>query len=453
MDRRLGGAAETTAVVGGAYARSAALARALRDNPEAERLALTLLVARGLSGLWVQRRWRPEAVRDLLEEAADIAEVPLDSFVPAVALYTLCDPGLLELPPRLAIEAQIGLLGALAGLEDVSLWCKDPDARVRCYVHGGPREPSRRAGEVAREALEGGEQDREGGRRFFGVAVMRWQRPHGALVARVPRTERDRGLVFLDQAAAMIGPMLERLALLERNAAKERSLVEASERRLTRLGFDLHDEPLQELAALATELRSFRSQLGRADWGSEHRQILAGRVDDIEARLVALDASLRSLVHSLEPPTLVAQPLAEVLQREIDGYASRTEMRVELVVNGALDPATDSQRIALVRILQECLSNVREHSGAGEVRVEVRATASHIDAEVTDDGRGFDVESTLLGAARRGRLGLVGVHERARLLGGSADVTSRVGGPTTVSVSLPRWQPLPQASSQDARAS
>ena len=389
----------------------------------------------------------------LLREAADIAGVPEDSFTLAVSLYTLCDPTLLELPPGLAIEAQLGLLRALGGLEDVSLWCKGADERLTCDVYVGSRKPSRRAAAVARETLAGQEQDRAGAQQFFGVAVMRWQRPYGAVVARVARSERDRGLVLLEQAASMIGPMLERLSLLERSAERERSLVQAGERRLTRLGFDLHDQPLQEVAALASEMRLFRSQIGRTEVQDDLRNILLGRVQDLEARLAALDGSLRALCHTLEPPTLVARSLAESLQHEVDSHAARTETRVTLDVKGDLDLPSDSQRIALVRIVQECLSNAREHSGASEIAVALDSKLSHVELTVTDNGRGFDVESTLLGSARRGRLGLVGVHERARLLGGTCEVTSRPGGPTTITVSLPRWEGPAAAAGAEARAS
>ena len=453
-DRRAGDGAETAAVLGAAHARASALRGALRDSPEAEQLALTLFVARALSGLWVQRRWSPEGIGTLLEEGAAIAGVPVDSFTLGVSLYTLGDPGLLELPPQLAIEAQTELLRALARLGDVSLWLKDSDGRLHCQAHAGPGKASRRAAEVARAAVEGREPALGSGRLLFGVAVMRWQQPHAALVARVGHGDRDRCVAFLDQAAAMIGPMLERLSLLERNAARESSLVKASERRLTRIGFDIHDQPLQEVAALASELHSFRGQLARADGGPEHREILIGRVHDFEARLTALDESLRAMCHSLEPPTLMARPLPQLLQREIDAYAARTEMNVELNVKGDLEGLSDSQRIALVRVIQESLSNAREHSGADRVRVEVRATRSHVEASVWDNGRGFDVERTLFQAARRGRLGLVGVHERVRLLGGTCDVKSRPGGPTTVSVWLARWHAAGGAAPDlEARAS
>ena len=452
-DPQAGSDAESAAVLGGALARASALRGVLRDGSESEQLALTLFVARALSGLWVQRRWSADDVRALLEDAAAIAGQPVEAFTLGVSLYTLCDPTLLELPPRLAIEAQIELLRALARIDNVSLWLRDPDGRVRCHVHAGPGTASRRMCEVAKAALEGRDGEVGKGRVLFGVAVMRWQQPHAALVGRVMHGGRDRGLAFLDQAAAMIGPMLERLSLLERNAARESSLVKATERRLTRLGFDLHDQPLQEVAALATELHSFRQQLASANGGPEHRDLLIGRVHDFEARLTALDEGLRSLCHSLEPPTLLARPLPQLLQREIDGYAARTEMDVELSVEGNLDDLSDSQRIALVRIIQECLSNAREHSGADRVRVELRANHSHVEASVTDNGRGFDVERTLLQAAQRGRLGLVGVHERVRLLGGTCEVTSKPGGPTTVAVRLSQWQRLPLSADVESRAS
>ena len=64
-----------------------------------------------------------------------------------------------------------------------------------------------------------------------------------------------------------------------------------------------------------------------------------------------------------------------------------------------------------------------------------------------DDGDGFEVTRTLQHAAQRGRLGLVGSSERIRLLGGTFDIRSKVGGPTTVAVTLPRWQPLADQSS------
>jgi signal transduction histidine kinase len=114
---------------------------------------------------------------------------------------------------------------------------------------------------------------------------------------------------------------------------------------------------------------------------------------------------------------------------------------VSLELSGDLKTLTASQRIALTRIIQESLSNVREHSCAREVRVAVCGGRDRLTAEIVDNGCGFDVAETLLDAGRRGRLGLVGVSERARLLGGTCEIHSRPGGPTRVAVTLARWRP------------
>jgi signal transduction histidine kinase len=124
-------------------------------------------------------------------------------------------------------------------------------------------------------------------------------------------------------------------------------------------------------------------------------------------------------------------------------------MRVTLEVSGDLDSMTASQRIALYRIVQEGLSNVREHSGAKEVRIRVHESVRGTEAQIVDDGRGFEVAKTLIRAAKRGRLGLVGMGERVRLLGGSFDVDSRPGGPTTLSLLLPHWQPVTAAAAPE----
>jgi signal transduction histidine kinase len=101
-----------------------------------------------------------------------------------------------------------------------------------------------------------------------------------------------------------------------------------------------------------------------------------------------------------------------------------------------------SQRIAMLRVIQEALSNVHDHSQARSARVTVTAGRAGLSAEIYDEGSGFDLESRLVQAAKAGRLGLVGMSERIRLLGGRLDIDTSPGGPTRIHARLPRWQPL-----------
>jgi signal transduction histidine kinase len=272
------------------------------------------------------------------------------------------------------------------------------------------------------------------------VPVLRWQQPHAALVGRAHPNDRLRTRAFLQEAARCLAPVLEREMLLERSAARERTLAEASERHLLRLGFDLHDGPLQDLAALAMDVHLARGEIARRV-PVRSRRLVGGRLDDLHAQITSLESSLRDLARSLQPTSILERPLAEVLRSEADKFESRGTTQVTLELGGDLDVLTVSQRITIYRIVQEGLSNVRDHSEATAVRVTVDGRQGQIKVQIEDNGKGFHVEPTMIRAARNGRLGLVGIGERVRLLGGQFDITSRVGGPTTLTIALLRWRP------------
>jgi signal transduction histidine kinase len=126
-----------------------------------------------------------------------------------------------------------------------------------------------------------------------------------------------------------------------------------------------------------------------------------------------------------------------VLVRESAAFARRSGVTPTVEVDDDLGVMTASQQIALVRVAQEALTNVREHSEATEVRLTARVTAQGVSLVIADNGRGFDVAR----APTRGRLGLAGMDERVRLLGGRLTIESRPGGPTRVEATIPRWRP------------
>jgi signal transduction histidine kinase len=215
----------------------------------------------------------------------------------------------------------------------------------------------------------------------------------------------------------------------------EVATADAGERRLARIGFDLHDGPLQIIAALTADLRLLRAQAATAPV-----PVVQSRIDDALAFLDSLQTDVRELAGSLEPTTLLRRPLDELVQAEAD-QAEADGLAVTVRVAGDVHACTPSQRIALFRVVQEALWNVRHHSGAAHASVTVEAGATVLRAEIVDDGRGFDVESARRDSGRSGRIGLVGMNERIRLLGGTLDVVSAIGGPTTVRATIPRWRP------------
>jgi signal transduction histidine kinase len=226
--------------------------------------------------------------------------------------------------------------------------------------------------------------------------------------------------------------------------ARKPGLAEANERLLVRLGFDLHDGPLQQVYALAQDVRLLREQLVELV-GSEHRETVVGRFGDLELQLAELHQDLRDLAHSLEPRSLLRQPLPEAVERELVALNRRTGISTSIVVEGSFDALTASQRIALLRVLQEALSNIRHHSGSREVAVTLREEVfKGVRMEIRDDGRGFDPAGVVPAEDGESGIGLVGMRARLQLIGGRLDIESAPGGPTTVRATLPRWLPLAQ---------
>jgi len=219
------------------------------------------------------------------------------------------------------------------------------------------------------------------------------------------------------------------------------ALLEAADRRLTRLGFDLHDGPLQELSLLGEDMRMFGEQLASVLGERDEAPLLRGRLEDLEARSIALERGLRQISSAAGASVQSDRPFADAVRELTDAFSARTGIAPAVSIEEGLSCMSPSQRIALLSVVGEALNNIREHGRtATDVHVAIRLGADGVGAQVRDNGCGFDVETALLDAARRGRIGLAGIYERVRLLDGECVVESRPGGPTTVSLKLPYWE-------------
>jgi signal transduction histidine kinase len=349
---------------------------------------------------------------------------------------------MLELPPLLAIELQLSLLLGLDVLSDVSLWTRTPGGLECVLALGGDGRPSRRVRAEAKATLrQRSRLSLLGGSQLRSATVLRFGEAYAAIVGRVGSAEQSTAEAYLLQIAGALSPLIEREHLLEYSASREKTLIASAERRLMRLGFDLHDGPIQDVLALAADVQLLQKQVYPFIL-EEYREQAHGRFDDLTARLVELDRQLREIAHSLETKSVISRPLGEILHREVDTFSERSGIRAELEIRGDPDSLSSAQRITVFRAIQEALANVREHAGATSVAVRVRARRSAIELQIVDDGMGFEVERALAKAAQRGRLGLVGIGERVHMVGGSFELESQPGGPTSLKITLPRWEPL-----------
>jgi two-component system sensor histidine kinase DegS len=212
------------------------------------------------------------------------------------------------------------------------------------------------------------------------------------------------------------------------------TVLDVAERRLVRLGLDIHDGPVQDVAALVADVDLVRERL------EETAPAAAAALADVEDRLRVLHQELRDLAQSLESRALVERDLRETLEREATVFRGRTSIALDVTVSGDLEGLTASQRTAVARIVQEAMSNIREHSRATAARVEVEAGDEEIRVSIWDDGVGFN-PGRARPTSRNGRLGLLGMHERVRLLNGKLEIETAPGGPASITACVPRWRP------------
>ena len=428
-----------------AFADAEAILAAAGEGGAAVQAAALSYAGDAIVALAAEGALTPEDVQAAAEMLARTLGIELPAMRFMLFSRTVTSSRLLELPPMVAAGIQLRLLTDLGLFGGVSLWRGAIAGDPECVLTIGRIDTGRRTRSEAKGALRG-----SSGLRLLGLnrarsaPIVRFDQIVGAVVATDCAGEPSQTKAFLIGATRALGGILERELLLDRSRQRERSLVYSAERRLMRLAFDLHDGPMQDVLALGAEVTYLEQQL-RPYIAEEQREIARGRFDDVTARLAELDRALRDIAHSLETKSIVSRPLAEILHRELETFGQRTGIVTHLDLRGDPESTSASQRITIFRAIQEALANVREHSGATEVDIRLRARRNSIDVRVADNGTGFEVGHALARAAKRGRLGIVGLSERVRMLGGTFEVDSQPGGPTRLSFTLPRWYGDPAA--------
>lgn len=200
-----------------------------------------------------------------------------------------------------------------------------------------------------------------------------------------------------------------------------RQAIEAQEAERARVARELHDEAGQSLTALALNLRMLDEHLDDAG---------RRRLSELRQMVNGISSSLRNLATDLRPSGLREHGLTSAIERQAARLREATGMAVDVLVNDLPDDLPEEVQIALFRVVQEALTNVARHSGAGQASVVVSRHGGHIRVVVEDDGRGFDT------AGPSNRLGLPGIRERVELIGGSLRLESALGAGTALIVDL-----------------
>ena len=207
-------------------------------------------------------------------------------------------------------------------------------------------------------------------------------------------------------------------------------VIKAQEEERKRVAREIHDGPAQSMANVVLrmefceKLLDIDSEKARQEL-KELKEVVRNNLQDV-----------RKIIFDLRPMALDDLGLIPALRRYLEDYRDKNGLAVEAVFRGPERRLAPALEIALFRLIQEALNNVRKHAHANKVEVTLEIKPKMIISGVKDDGTGFDLRQAM--AANNGdSFGLISMKERAELLGGHLDIKTAPGRGTEVIFKIP----------------
>lgn len=255
----------------------------------------------------------------------------------------------------------------------------------------------------------------------------------GALVAMGGARRRHEKVLWeaqgeLEQAVRQRTAELEKTNQNLRELSARMMQLQDDERR--RIARELHDSVGQMLAALGMNLAVVGTDI-------ERLAKTAQAVNDSAALVQELSQEVRTISHLLHPPLLDEAGLASALTWYVDGFAQRSKIKVDLEIPADFERLGREAETAIFRTVQECLTNIHRHSESPAARIRIAASDGQVCVEVEDQGKGIPPAKQLeMASTGTPGVGIRGMRERFRQLGGSLDIQSNGKG-TLIVARLP----------------
>jgi len=241
----------------------------------------------------------------------------------------------------------------------------------------------------------------------------------------------DRDVTILTGIGREAGIAVENAYLYENMRFYARRITQAQENERRRIARELHDDTIQSLIVLSRRLEALATSDERLPEAAPQR------IRELQELTGGVIQRVRRFSRDLRPSILDDLGLLPTLEELTADLNRQAGLQAEFRVLGAKRRLSSEVELALFRIAQEALNNVRKHAQATRVVTTVELTDSAIHMTVQDDGRGFNPPTLTKHLAAVGNLGLIGMYERARLLGGTLVVESKPGRGTKVIVNVP----------------
>lgn len=224
----------------------------------------------------------------------------------------------------------------------------------------------------------------------------------------------------------------ERQTIIEREIERQAymsQVLKAQEDERKRIAHELHDETTQALLVIANNAQSLLTDKTSA---------ISSRVEEIAESIrdssIQVADDIRRLSIDLRPSILDNLGLLPALSWLVERMEKMDSINAQVLINGVDRKLSPEADVIIFRFVQEALHNVRRHSKATEVYVKLEFNAQTVKISVQDNGNGFASPVSISEFINKGKFGIIGMHERARFLGGRFNISSKPGEGTTVSI-------------------
>lgn len=265
------------------------------------------------------------------------------------------------------------------------------------------------------------------------------------VAGRYARQFKEEEIELLTTIGRQVGVAIENSRLYEQErvfAAEQRQMQEklryyvqqvtrAQEEERQRIAQELHDATIQDLVLLLHNIDRFSSV---ASFLPPQEVIF---LEELRQRIHVISDEVRRFTQDLRPSVLDDLGLMPALEWLAQDVSKNFDIKVDISVTGQTRRFAPETELILFRIVQEALRNVWKHSGASQAHITVGFTTERVTISVQDNGQGFELPERVEDLAPAGKLGLVGMQERAHLIGAKLSVKSQPGKGTTVTIELP----------------
>ena len=233
---------------------------------------------------------------------------------------------------------------------------------------------------------------------------------------------------------SQISNVVAQMDIASKNKFLGVQIIKAQEGERLRVSREIHDGPAQEMANLI-----YQASICERLVDTRPEEAKAG-LQELRRQIRTCLADVRQIIFDMRPMSLDDLGLVPALRQLVSKLEERKILKTDFQVNGKERALEKHVEVTLFRIIQEGLNNIHRHAGVSEGRLRLLFSPNDLSILISDEGRGFDMAETeemRKSGTGNGHFGILGMEERAKLIGASLNVISNPGEGTKIHVKLP----------------